>query len=521
MASFPITSAGAEQAENKVTLAEVLSNAKKVIEKVEETEEVLHQAVKDKNESNLAEAEDDDNLDKDTAVKPSTPEKIASNAARAMVENIRLFGSAALYNNSDEAAFADKFKAAVELVQKGDEGDIVTLFSGDEAIVTLVGKAIRAAFEAKQQNPSLKTYLHKESEFEVTIAGDRYSIKDISSEAGDPDTKLEVDITATVVVNEENISVADVDSQSLESNSSVDADIQLNGVIQTPAIALTIHDGSVLKGSLDLDEKEEWDKSAQDKSSESESESIDAPSVEMLLNATLASLTGSDPISFEGKISANVTGLKSTTESQEQSSSSENGSSSSGNGKETLTAASLELALMGTFSTSDESFKAAVMLDLDNPNGFVHEESWDWTDTWNDGQHSSVENSSSNDESADKYVKATLSIDLEFDLAGVDENTGVFFSAERTGLSAAKTSLEVKINDDRLLISSDLQEDDGDDVSGTVTVTDQHSNVLTLMPADNGDLTGNIKVDDKQVATISEEKDVITIRYEDGGVESL
>lgn len=529
---------------SSVTMAEVLASTLEIIAApammevdlgtMETTTEIL---------LNQAEQADPGTV---TQVEPTTPEEEDDTAAaKAMVDGLRIFGMASTYEDSDEGGFVSEFEMATELVT---HDDVDTIFDSLEPISEILGTAFEAnemavdagldpltGFDFVVQDEDTGVALFT---VPVTISHDPTLGSTYSIDVTVPDTvtdsvPLDVDIMATALLD----GTGDVwnETQSVRT-SEFTASFAIEGSMSTSNVSMSMAQGSGLM--VDLDDRLEFpDSSAVPRTTAGgymETETLNVTMAELALNATLSQLTGTMPISFNGMIDfelENATETDSWGETwdcdvADGPSGTDECSGYSENGQFTFTLDSASLMLSGTFTKGTESFNATVSLDVENPRGFVETETWSGYHYtyYMGGQQVGFDwdyMDETEDETEQNWVDVSFGIALEFDLDGVDETTGVMFTADRTGLNSAEGSLDIKVGSDMLDIEVAIENDDVE-----LTVTDQHSNVLMLTETYDASLDeymvdGYIMIGEEQVATIDEEDGILIIRYADGTVESI
>ncbi len=211
-----------------------------------------------------------------------------------------------------------------------------------------------------------------------------------------------------------------------------------------------------------------------------------------------------DAVSFDGDLSISLSGYNSTF--LEEATATNGFSDDQLTTQEGSTYDEITLSMMGTISNEENDSFTINITGNEDSTGLDHDA----------------------EQSASNFSQFDFSISLEAALAGIDNNTRITLSADRSEFEQATGRVELAFNGKSMVISSaaEFTASSIDDVdiegSDTVTVTNQQGVIMTLVESDDA-LSGTIKVDgsDETFATISEISGGHIVRFSDGNTVSF
>lgn len=350
---------------------------------------------------------------------------------------------------------ADGFDVEQTMVDSVVDGDLDDLL---EALSTTMG-IIGSAWEAYSDDNTITSYTDPENQVTVSIsAGETSTLYSV-------DTSVVTESLASVTVV---LSVMDIAStlSSTETETSTDTTAALNlsltGTLTSSATTMVIEDGSSVvlsNGSA-----------ASSKSTLEESLSLDSFAFDL---STMITDTATGNM-FDGTLGLDITNLSSSTDA---------------NGGETQTMDSLSVTVGGEFSDSQSNTLSASLAINSTDADFNF----------------------AADETTSEYASASFTLVFNTDREGTYADMQVQISGTRNSLDDADLNITVTYGSEILVTEVD---------SGTellnLTITNQSGAALTLSEALNGDITGNITLNDVEYASISNDLGFIVISYSDG-----
>lgn len=307
------------------------------------------------------------------------------------------------------------------------------------------------------------------------------------------------------------------------SSTTVKASLGLSGNISNAALKMTITDGS--SGSVDIkivDTNEQVNSNTEylDKSEES----LTMDSLALKLGVTLEQLTGTNPVTFTGALDLALAGVKYYNLDLESGT-----FNPETNFVKLINSANSELSfetgkmtLSGKFADSQAHFFAATLAINAAGNGFSLIDSSSNTETYTynpiDGMSNNYTQEQTSDtsaETADKFVSFGFSLQFDAALPGLTEQAQVIITGNRDTLTHGSGTLKLAYEGKR--INADVTYNN-DDKTGTVVATNQDNVVLTLTLAADKNVSGTMKVDGANYASIIESAGIKT-SYSDGTFE--
>lgn len=436
--------------------------------------------------------------------------------ARGLVQDLRDISTAASLEDitTGATAFADNLAIAGELIN-ADTG------SAKEVII-LVATAMA---EAAEQNAT-GTYMSEEGiEISIDRTGPEPVYTYITTFPAFTDwdgtyySPMAVDITGYGVISVEEQGDP---SQDEAGTKNISGHFNLEGNITTDLVEVIVQPGSDITVT---GFQENWTISESNSSTEKD-RNRSITSIGINFDVDVAQLQSDTPASFSGNLSTTLNGFSRVT-SRDSSCVSlpelPQGCVVTRSENSTTQFNDLSVVLNGTFSQGGESFAATLVVNAVNNDYTQTESSWRsfWSEqSWyvlDDGSAASTETDS-------EYVSVNFSLNMDTSLTGISDQVFVRLSGDRqameTGTANMRLQFEGKTIDADLLVSN---ADSGRDA--VLTVTNNQGAVLTVVESniddDIDDYEGTIKANGAQQATVSDENDIIVVRYNGGYVESF
>ncbi|MCA0937501.1 hypothetical protein LCL85_18320 [Vibrio alginolyticus] len=238
----------------------------------------------------------------------------------------------------------------------------------------------------------------------------------------------------------------------------------------------------------------------------------------------------SSPVSLTGSVTATLNGLKLSSEDAYQShyvETEENGVYEyeydySYSFSESTTFSSLEFKLSGDLAYDQQSIGALIDIRIDNPDGFVVFS--DFNEVWSDrnGTYSSSfneEDGLTEDETESKFIRGSVLAKVNAELNPENPQQGeVSLQVSRTALNTVVVDGHVIYNEEQLNIDSII--DTESDQAPVITISNNNA-TAELTEDEQGELSGQIKVNGNVVASIDDTDTAVVVRYTNGDFETL
>lgn len=434
--------------------------------------------------------------------------------ARALIKDIREIGMGSAFSNvrGPADAFANNLLAANELVDE-NVGNLM------EAVV-YAATAIHNAIEA---DAAVGTY--------NSANGFDNGINVIVAQAGGVKTyTVDVNgwnVNGQIIDDGEMVGTGVLQQMSDEDSLTADADISITGFMQDNGVArLEILEDSMITVSQLISSTTEEETETGTASTENHS----VESMDLALSVRFENLAATPVIEFEGGLGLTIDGLTLSGESNEseyQCSDVEGVYTCAGSGSDssTLDFETMSMSLRGEFTRGSESFTASLVVNAIN-SGYQMTDTSSWQSFFNGNPQETINESeqSTNDETADAFVRVNFLLSMDSMLEGVDDNVAVEISGSRNALRAASGSVELQYNG-KILNANLATAAAGVTPAAVLTIANNQGAALILTQANSNDsveqLTGIVTVDDVQQATVASESGVVLVRYTDGFIESF
>ena len=470
-----------------------------------------------------------------TSAAPSKPaDQEGAQAARDMVEAVRYFALSATYEDSAEVTFLDKVNAILR-VFKNDNGDYYRTEVDNRGIdnilevLAVVSEMIVAAdranrdwplssfnFDSDSTSQPTKVFIIADGNEYLYIVNDRICLVDVEGPC--VDVSIEAKISSIGYYEEG----SDYFKQ--------DAVLDVSGLLSTMDFEM-----EVSKGIITLEASANRQVRRQSIATDEVHTNINVEAgfaqvalfsavLEVSLNQKRREYTTLNPPRFTGRLELFVNDFSNDYTHTEVC------GGASGcelqNSNEVISFEEASLLLSGQFfpDLGEEYIKGSIYINFD-PDSSLHsqESSKTLIECSIDSTFLCLDvNNPIVGENEEGFIGVEFGVSLEFDLASNSDITGIMLTANRTGLDAAQVSLDIAVGASRLNIL--MVEDNG----LQMIVTDQNGDTLSLAEncqenAEGCSYSGNIEIDNEQVATLAQDEDsgAILIIYQDGSFEVL
>ncbi|QJD59099.1 hypothetical protein HG264_09335 [Pseudomonas sp. gcc21] len=278
-----------------------------------------------------------------------------------------------------------------------------------------------------------------------------------------------------------------------------EADISLEGSVATDQVTINIKTGSLLKGSLVVDNSSDWKSTYY--GNDYDKERYEITDLKTLLDVKMV-VSGEHYVSFDGKLELDINNLKFMSEYTDGNDYDESNSE--------LSVGHAGLVISGQLKSEQNYLEASASLNAADLAGTCIE------NEYYSGQLKDISDCDASDSGV-----ISLTVSYAMHLHGMNYPIKVTANAKNNGLESIIGSASLNYEDGQRfdLVYNGKQ---GDLQSATLT---NHNNVtLTLTEAkQDGDktLTGNITWQGKQYATLDDKTGAVIITYNDGEFESL
>ena len=424
----------------------------------------------------------------------------------------------------DGTSTSEGFASQLELASRVLDNDSMLVFDA----ITQAGLAFTEAFEDYNGQTSLPAAAYNFSASNgLTVAMTPGASLNAAVASINQVTVGEVTLDMTADLN------ATFDEQTTETDNSGegaatgDVDIMISGTAMDRLVTVTLTELS-LEAEFNDQWQWSWTNSQSDTGYSSSNTDSGTFMGDICLHGEIMIAHNSgvveSPASFEGEIMLAVTDL---VETYDDSYSNEGTFNPDGTGSysymqsfsSSLKVSSLDIMLAGKFTLGSNDLSAVLMGSASAPEGttitFEEMSSYDGFENSSGEFGQSYESSSTNNETAEAYMAVELSLAFIANLPGIDDQTSLAFSLERSGLEDVMAHIDATWTGNDYDISMDSAQK-------MVTVTNLDGVMLTMQEDENEVISGHISLEGEQYATVEETSNgAVIIRYTDGEFESF
>ncbi|CAE6944612.1 hypothetical protein ACOMICROBIO_FLGHMIGD_04265 [Vibrio sp. B1FLJ16] len=189
---------------------------------------------------------------------------------------------------------------------------------------------------------------------------------------------------------------------------------------------------------------------------------------------------------------------------------------------ESATFSSLVFTLSGEIAYDQQSMGALIDIRIDNPDGFVAfndvDEMWSYKDGVSDSSVSEEEGLTQ-EETETKFIRGSVLAKVNAELNPENPQQGeVSLQVSRTALNTVVVDGHVIYNEEQLNIDSII--DTESDQAPVITISNNNA-TAELTEDEQGELSGQIKVNGNVVASIDDTDTAVVVRYTNGDFETL
>ncbi|GAB3369611.1 hypothetical protein NCG89_08760 [Spongiibacter taiwanensis] len=431
---------------------------------------------------------------------PVTSEGLA--AAKLFVKQIRDLANAGELTENQQA-FADEVSLAAAAVD-GDAGAVAEAMA---LSLVAIGGAVEAYYDALDNEQTPPSTFTAEG---ITVA--------ISSSGGTTTYVVDQDVVVGETTVAVDLSASDGSDLAFDETENGDTtvwtaditlDLSLSGSAATDNVSLAIDEGSSLSGDFDNREEETFTGESDPGYEEEWDNDFSVTDLNAQLSVTLEQLTGDNPVAFTGSMGLEIGSATIVEDGRYENGFQNDAYFEEEEYTETIEIDDASFTLSGEFSDANgNELSASLTAMLSN---FGETCSLSRSENY-DSLEFTYEDECTDEETANDYAAASLSISFSVDLAGVADDIAVDFDASRTGLETGKGTLNLSYGGMQLNFSYEGGQ--------TLTVSNHDDVIMSLTEDEETNLSGTISQNDVKYADIDDESGTVVIRYTDGTFES-
>ncbi|CAM2916922.1 hypothetical protein [Vibrio mytili] len=357
-------------------------------------------------------------------------------------------------------------------------------------------------------NEATKTYVINTESVKLTVVG---SIEIDETESEEPCTETEN---------------AYVCEDSFSSNANINLEIT-ELLVKNGAATLSAESGQVIVDNFK--EENQYSGSYQD-GNEDELETGSSSADQLSFVLTNLEIVGQDvqsnPVSLSGSVTATVNGLVYNFEESDSFVETQEGdvyeNSNTYQFDENATFENLIFTLSGEIEYNQQTVGALVDIRVDNPDGFIAfndvDEVWSYSDNFSDNTQSEDEGLTE-EETESKFIRGSVLLEVNTELNPENPQQGeVSLQVTRPSVNTVVLDGHVVYNEDQLNIDSTI---DTESDEAPVVVLSNSTASAELTENEQGEFSGQIKVNGSVVANIDDTDTAVVVRYTNGDFETL